>query len=113
MHALRQVRSDLYRFIFEQSWRQLSPEAQQLLIYIGRTVVTTVSWEELEALGIASSDEALLAALMQLVAYSLLEVSHHVGRPGQVGHTRYGMHQLTRQFVMSDLPGSWRGFGTS
>jgi len=51
---------------------------------------------------ITDNEEELLAALHQLVNYSLLDVYPF---PGQV---RYGIHQLTRQFVQTDLPLMWQ-----
>ena len=101
LRQLRGAGTNLYPFIFRQSWGQLSPAAQRVLIYIGKTVVTTVSWEELAGVGVAASEEELMAAIDQLVAYSLLDVS------SAAGQTRYGVHQLTRQFVNSDLPRMW------
>jgi hypothetical protein len=101
LRQLRQAGGDLYPFIFRQSWEQLSPAAQRVLIYIGRTVVTTVSWEELASVGIAKNEGALMEAIDQLVAFSLLDVSFVAGKP------RYGIHQLTRHFVNSDLPQIW------
>ncbi len=105
LRQLRQASSNLYPFIFRQSWEQISPAAQRVLIYIGRTVVTTVSWEELTSVGIAENEEELMEAIDQLVAYSLLDISFAASQ------TRYGIHQLTRQFVNSDLPEMWREQG--
>jgi len=97
----------LYPFIYRQSWEQLSLIAQKMLIYIGRTVVTTIGWEELATVGmeIAESEEQLLASIDELVAYSLLEVSLAANQ------VRYSTHQLTRQFVNSELPELWRDQG--
>jgi LuxR family glucitol operon transcriptional activator len=105
LQQFRQAGGNLYPFIFRQSWLHLSPTAQRLLIYIGRTVVTTVGWEELNSVGIAANETLLLAAIDQLIAYSLLTVS------AGAGQKRYGIHQLTRQFVTSDLPEIWRAQG--
>jgi len=105
LRHLKQAGSKLYLFIFRQSWEQLSSTAQQVLIYIGRTVMTTVSWEELVSVGIAENEEKLIESIDQLVAYSLLDVS------SATDQTRYGIHQLTRQFVNSDLPIIWREQG--
>ena len=107
LRRLRNAGSKLYSFIYRQSWEQLSPIAQKLLIYIGRTVVTTIGWEELATVGIeiADNEDQLLAAVDELVAYSLLEVSTVVHQ------VRYSTHQLTRQFVNSELPVLWREQG--
>ncbi|MFL5592418.1 MAG: helix-turn-helix domain-containing protein [Ktedonobacteraceae bacterium] len=101
---LKGAGNQLYEFIFRQSWQLLSLPAQLILIYIGKTVETTVSWEELAEVEEITADEgALLAAVRQLIAYSLLDV--HVFP----NHVRYGIHQLTRQFVNTDLPRLWQG----
>jgi hypothetical protein len=98
---LKQASEDIYSFIFRQSRKQLSLTAQLILIYIGRTVTTTVSWEELAGIGIAKQEGELLTAVRQLVNYSLLDVYTFTGQ------VRYGIHQLTRQFINSDLPRLW------
>ena len=107
LRRLHNAGSKLYSFIYRQSWEHLSLVAQKILIYIGRTVITTIGWEELATVGmeIAESEEQLLASIDELVAYSLLEVSFTANR------VRYGTHQLTRQFVNSELPELWREQG--
>lgn len=107
LRRLSKAGSKLYTFIYQQSWEQLSLVAQKILIYIGRTVVTTIGWEELATVGmeIAESEEQLLASIDELVAYSLLDVSLAANQ------VRYGTHQLTRQFVNSELPELWREQG--
>jgi LuxR family glucitol operon transcriptional activator len=105
LSGLQQAGSEIYPFIFRQSWEQLSPAAQRALIYIGRTVVTSVGWEELANVGIAQNQMALKQAVDELVDYSLLDVSFPTGEP------RYSVHQLTRRFVNSDLPELWEEQG--
>ncbi len=107
LRRLRQAGSKLYTFIYQQSWAQLSLIAQQLLLYIGQTVAATVGWEELAMVGneLTESEEALLEAIDDLCAFSLLDISVFSGQK------RYGIHQLTRQFVTSDLPQLWREQG--
>lgn len=105
LRQLERARGNIYPFIFRQSWEQLSTVAQQLLIYIGRTVVTTVSWEELASGPFAEDEDGLLAGIDQLVAYSLLDLTTVKWR------IRYGMHPLTRRFVLSDLPALWQERG--
>ena len=105
LRELRRAGSNLYTFIFRHSWEQLLPAAQRVLIYIGRTAVSTVGWEELTGVGIAENERSLAEAIDQLAAYSLLDVSFVAGQ------IRYGIHQLTRQFVNSDLPQMWREQG--
>jgi transcriptional regulator with XRE-family HTH domain len=103
LRHLKRAENKLYSFLFRQSWQLLSLPAQLILIYIGRTVPTTVSWEELAGVKeITHHEEELLRALHQLVTYSLLDV---YPLPSQL---RYGIHQLTRQFVQTDLPLMWQ-----
>jgi hypothetical protein len=101
LQQLKLASGNIYSFIFRQSWEQLSSTAQLILIYIGRTVTTTVGWEELVGIGIAQHEHELRAAVRQLVDYSLLDVYTFTGQ------VRYGIHQLTRQFINSDLPKLW------
>ena len=101
LRQLRRAGSQLYPFLFRQSWEQLSPAARELLLYIGRTAVTAVSWEELTVDAPAGDEEELLRAVEQLVTWSLLDVAT---APGPL---RYDMHPLVRQFVTSDLPDRW------
>jgi hypothetical protein len=105
LKQLRQASGNLYTYIFRRSWQQLTGPAQRVLIYIGRTVMTTVSWEELASVGIAEDEKQLLAAIDQLVAYSLLDVA------SAAEQQRYGIHQLTRQFVNGELPKLWQEQG--
>lgn len=105
LSPLGRAEGEIYHFIFRQSWEQLSSTAQRVLIYIGKTVVTTVSWEELVLVGIAESEGELVEAINQLVAYSLVDVTF------TSEGIRYGVHQLTRHFVTSELPRIWRREG--
>lgn len=105
LENLRQAkRESLYRFIYLESWKLLSVEAQKLLIYMG-TVVTTCAYRELASVGIADDEETLQEAIKETTRLSLLN-------PTQVDdQVRYGIHQLTRHFVSSDLPDIWREQG--
>jgi hypothetical protein len=105
LDELKHVGSEIYPFVFRRSWGELSTAAQRLLIYIGRTVVTNVGWEELASVGIAQSETDLKHAIEELIDYSLLDVSFIAGEP------RYSIHQLTREFVNSDLPKIWKRDG--
>ena len=102
---LRNVSSKLFSFIFRQSWKQLSPTAQSVLVYIGRTIVETVSLQELISTNIADNRDELAKAVDQLNGLSLLNVTYLSDQ------IRYSIHQLTRQFVVSDLPQLWKEHG--
>jgi hypothetical protein len=104
LRQLQNAGNNLYPFLFRQIWDHLSLPAQLLLIYIGRTVITTVSWEELAGIEVVEAEQDLFAAISQLVSASVLDLYPAIGstRP------RYGIHQLTRHFINSDLPELWR-----
>jgi transcriptional regulator with XRE-family HTH domain len=105
LSQLRRAGSHLFPFIFQQSWNQLSETSQIVLIYIGRTVFDTVGVDELALAELAPNENDLIEAIHQLNAYSLLNASYDNQQ------MRYGIHQLTRQFVVSDLPQIWKEQG--
>jgi hypothetical protein len=105
MEQLRNAKGKLFPFVFLHSWEQLQPEAQKLLLYIGKTVAESVSLNELNIAGLAETKEVLVTAIDQLVAYSLLNYSRLADQ------VRYGIHPLTRQFIVNDLPSTWREQG--
>lgn len=110
LRQLKQATGNLYTFIFRQSWEQLSYTAQNVLIYIGKTVASTSSVEwgelvELASLETFGSEDVLVEAVEQLVNYSLLDVSFS----GE--EVEYSIHQLTSQFVTNDLPQIWKDKG--
>ncbi|WP_220204587.1 helix-turn-helix domain-containing protein [Reticulibacter mediterranei] len=102
LDQLQHAENKLYSFMFRQSWRHLSYSARSILTYIGSTVVTTIGWEELANAGLVENNAALVEAIDQLVASSLLETSLVNSQ------IRYSIHQLTRQFVLSELPNIWQ-----
>ncbi len=104
LRQLQNAGNNLYPFLFRQTWDHLSLPAQLLLIYIGRTVITTVSWEELAGIGVVETEQELFAAIGQLVDASVVDLYPAIGSP----RPRYGIHQLTRHFINSDLPEMWR-----
>ena len=105
LERLRNVSSKLFPFIFHQSWKQLSPTAQRVLIYIGRTVVGTVSLQELISTNVAENSAEMVKAVDQLNSLSLLNTTYLSDQ------IRCSIHQLTRQFVVSDLPQLWKEQG--
>ncbi len=107
--VLRQLKTgsgDLYRFIFYESWKMLSDNAQILLRYIA-TSPNSISWGELEEVGmeyIGIGPQKLSQALTDLGSLSLIEVERSLSK-------RYSTHPLTRQFVNNDLPVIWKEEG--
>lgn len=107
-HILKQMHAannNLYFFIFKDSWEQLSETAQKILVYIGKTVVETVGLKELSIIGFTESEAELVTSLEQLITLSLVDVYYIEGK------IRYGIHQLTRQFITQDLPTIWKAQG--
>lgn len=107
-HILKQMHAgnnNLYFFIFKESWGQLSETAQKILVYIGKAVVETVGFKELTIMGFTESDAELTAAIEQLITLSLMDMYF------VEGNMRYGIHQLTRQFINQDLPTIWKAQG--
>ncbi len=102
---LQHVGNKLYSFLFRQSWEQLSPTAQRVLIYIGHTTVTDIGWEELLEASLAPDEYALIEAIDQLTTASLLDIR------SSSSEVSYTLHPLTRRFVASDLPAIWREQG--
>lgn len=98
---LENAGTSIYPYIFQKSWEHLSTSSRQLLIYIGRTVMSTVSWEELNSSSVFDTESDLTKSLTELISYSLLDAIYHDNS------IRYGIHQLTRYFVNSDLPKYW------
>jgi hypothetical protein len=98
---MEQGGTSIYPYIFRNAWCNLSQDSKLLLIYIGRTTITTVSWEELYSANIVETKNRLVESLSQLLLYSLVDV--HTKKDS----IRYGIHQLTRQFINTDLPETW------
>jgi hypothetical protein len=96
-------RSNIYFFIFFTAWQKLSPAAKKLLLYVGPTA-GAVSHEELEV-ALEMNGDALNQAISELARLSLLDLQ------GDAEQRLYTIHQLTRYFVVNDLPGVWREQG--
>jgi transcriptional regulator with XRE-family HTH domain len=107
LRQLERAGSNLYPFIFSQSWRHLSPVAQRVLIYLGTTAVASVSWKELAQAQVATTECQLMDAVKQLIAYSLLDVSTVANQK------HYSIHQLTRNFVAANVSTIWSCMGVS
>lgn len=105
IRQLHNAGGNLFPFIFKRSWENLSLDARNILIYIGRTVVDSVGVEELQRAQLVFQQEQLLQAIDQLTSFSLLNYAYVAGK------IRYHLHPLTRRFVVSDLPQIWREQG--
>ncbi len=82
-----------YRYLYHATWEMLSPPARRLLVRMARLPEASGAWEDLEAIsGLPST--ALRAALSELAAHSLLQVT---GLEDKV----YSLHPLTCHFVAS------------
>jgi hypothetical protein len=86
---------ELYRFIYWASWETLSPQGRQLFLSLPLLAITGGPWEALVAIS-GLNEDAAATAVAELARLSLLEVD-----PGPPKH--YSIHQLTRQFVLSEL----------
>ncbi len=108
LSRLETGKGDIYRFIYLESWRLLHDLERRVLVYLG-PLVKPVSRGQLDRLGArtGSSPEQLDDALEELIRLSLVNTQHLSGF-GQIG---YSLHQLTRQFVVNDLPGYWQEQG--
>ena len=91
----------LYRFIYQASWDMLSRPAKQVLLNMPHLTVRGGPWEAVAAVS-GLKGEALVRAVDELVALSLLDAGGGIEK-------RYSIHQLTRNFVLSDLLGMANG----
>lgn len=101
LETLKRGRGDIYSFIFFSSWNRLPDAAKQLLLYLG-TTTGVVSRQELEQALETSGDE-LNETIQQLVRLSLITSQPLMG----LKQRGYSIHQLTRYFVVNDLPKFW------
>ncbi|MCP4544678.1 MAG: hypothetical protein GY832_46860 [Chloroflexi bacterium] len=98
---LQQGQGNIYSFIFFDSWRRLSDLAKKLLLCMGPTV-SAVGRAELEM--VLKAQGALLdQAIQELVRLSLLTPQPLPG----IKQRGYTIHQLTRYFIVNDLPAYW------
>jgi hypothetical protein len=85
----------LYRFIYQASWEMLSLPAKQVLLNMPHLSVCGGPWEAVAAAS-GLDGEALERAVDELVTLSLLDAGGGIEK-------RYSIHQLTRNFVLSEL----------
>jgi hypothetical protein len=105
LELLETGQTDIYFYIYGHIWGQLDLVAQKILLYITETVNDSVSWEELQGFGFSKEATSLKNSLDRLVDYSMVTVKFSLGK------YRYGIHQLTRQFLINGLPRIWKTAG--
>lgn len=87
---------EMYRFIYLESWRLLSAEAQALLQAMPLVAGAGAKPEQMQAISQLSSDD-FWPAVTELAARSLLEVR------GTIHDRRYGIHRLTDTFLRTEI----------
>ena len=92
---------ELYRFIYWQSWRQLSPEAQQVLALMPLFAQDGASLASIERVSSVKGPE-LVETLDQLAHLSLVTVA------GDFRGRRYSIHRLTETFLLREVL-HWQG----
>lgn len=86
----------LYRHIYWKAWHTLSANARLLLERM--PLAADIGMLEDQMKGISGLDKGnLLAAVHELIKRSLLEVRGAASQP------RYGIHPLTRSFILTDI----------
>jgi hypothetical protein len=87
---------DLYRHIYWQTWRILSPSARELLQALPLVSETGGTPEYLQKIS-GLTDDGFWPALQELRSRSLLEVR------GTLQEKRYGVHRLTETFLRTEI----------
>jgi len=106
--ALRDARGhqadQLYTYLYRYSWQFLSPAARQTLLCLPHLPAGGTTWDDLESIAGLPPDD-LNAAVKELVDRSLLAV-------GGFDDKVYSIHELTRQFLASELRREWQRAGS-
>lgn len=104
LENLKKAKGDMelvYTFIYKKSWELLSPEARKVLLCMP-TFPAPVTYPTIEYVSTVRG-ERLNSALYELVRMSLLDTNDSVTRAKR----RYSIHQLTRNFVQTELINQW------
>ncbi len=101
LQHLSRAEGDIYLFIFLADWNLLSALEQKLLILIG-TAIQPMSFRQLQMLDIGKERE-LDRGITKLVKLSLV----HTNGKEKPTQRRYYVHQLTKHFLINDLPTLW------
>lgn len=90
-----------YRHIYSQSWEMMTDISRKLLVSMAvfspETGGLAQDLLEVSELG----EKELYGALGQLISFSLIDPV------GDLGQTRYTIHQLTHYFILSDIVKAW------
>ena len=87
---------EFYRFIYWNSWKQLSSEAQSVLSLMPLFSASGTELVNIERVSDVKGG-SLLEALEQLIGLSLINVS------GDFRTRRYGIHRLTETFLLQEV----------
>ena len=87
---------DMYRFVYEQSWKALSSEGRQLLHAMPLVAESGGNYKHLAAIS-DLPDPDLENVIQELLDRSLIELQ------GSAQEPRYGLHVLTESFLRSDV----------
>ncbi len=87
---------DLYRHIYWEAWRTLTPPAQQLLQAMPLVSATGALPEQMQVIS-GLDDDDFWTAVRELSTRSLLEVQ------GTIQERRYGIHRLTQTFLQTEI----------
>jgi hypothetical protein len=100
LENLRRARSrkitELYTYIYWQSWRALSDAGRQALLALPVASPRGSTPDHLAAVSGLERGE-LSQALEELIAFSLVEVG------GDLEHRRYSIHRLTETFLLTEV----------
>ncbi|MCA9875647.1 MAG: hypothetical protein KC441_18375, partial [Anaerolineales bacterium] len=87
---------ELYRHIYWQAWRTLTPPAQSLLQAMPLVAASGALPEQMQAISNLEASD-FWSAVRELTARSLLEVR------GTIQERRYGIHRLTEAFLNTEI----------
>ena len=92
---------DLYRHIYWQAWRSLSPNAQSLLQAMPLAAASGALPEQMQMMS-GLEEDAFWTAVHELSTRSLLEIR------GNIQERRYSIHRLTETFLRTEIV-HWEG----
>jgi hypothetical protein len=104
LENLKKAKGDMelvYTFIYKKSWELLSPESRKVLLCMP-TFPAPITYSTIEYVSTVKG-EYLNNALSELVRMSLLDINDPVTKAKR----RYSLHQLTRNFVQTELINQW------